>query len=61
MVRSPPRIQSAPMRRRPMSPLVPLVVVLLLIVGGVVLLSRSVSEQPTKVIEVDVAPDAAAR
>ena len=49
------------MRRRPMSPLVPLVVVLLLIVGGVVLLSRSVSEQPTKVIEVDVAPNAAAR
>jgi len=47
------------MRRRPMSPLVPLVVVLLLIVGAVVLLSRSVSEQPTKVIEVNVAPNAA--
>ncbi len=60
MVRSPPRIQSAPMRRRPMSPLVPLLIVLLLLVGGVFLLSRSVSEQPTKVVEVDVAPDAAA-
>ena len=60
MVRSPPRIQSAPMRRRPMSPLVPLVIVLLLLVGGVFLLSRSVSEQPTKAVEVDVAPDAAA-
>ncbi|WP_309612223.1 hypothetical protein [Sphingomonas sp.] len=48
------------MRRRPMSPLVPLLIVLLLLVGGVFLLSRSVSEQPTKVVEVDVAPDAAA-
>ena len=60
MVRSPARIQSAPMRRRPMSPIVALLIVLLLIVGGVFLLSRSVREQPTKLIEVDVAHDAAA-
>lgn len=55
------RIQSAPMRRRPTSPIVPLVVVLLLIVGGLVFLSKHASEQPTHAIEVDVAHDAPAR
>ncbi len=57
MARSPTRIQSAPMRRRPMSPLVPLLVVLVLLIGGLVLLSRSAGEQPMKVVEVDVAHD----
>ena len=33
-----------------------LVVVLIVLIGGAVLLSRSVSEQPVKTIEVDVAP-----
>ena len=53
------RIQSAPMRRRPMNSLVPLAVVLLLLVGGTVLLSRMAKEQPLRPIEVDVAHDAA--
>jgi hypothetical protein len=55
------RIQSAPMRRRPMSPLIPLLVVLVLIALGLFLLSRSATEQPAQPIEVDVAHDAAAR
>jgi hypothetical protein len=33
-----------------------LVVLLVILVGGAFLLSRSVSEQPVKTIEVDVAP-----
>jgi hypothetical protein len=33
-----------------------LVVILIVLIGGAVLLSRSVSEQPVKTIEVDVAP-----
>ena len=33
-----------------------LVVLLILVIGGAILLSRSVSEQPVKTIEVDVAP-----
>ena len=36
-----------------------LIVLLVLIVGGAIYLSRSVSEQPVKTIEVDVAPAAA--
>ncbi|WP_395001020.1 hypothetical protein [Sphingomonas sp.] len=55
------RIQSAPMRRRPMSPLIPLLVVLVLIALGLFLLSRSATEQPVQPIEVDVAHDATAR
>lgn len=37
-----------------------LIILLLLIVGGAVLLSRSVSEQPTRPIEVDVTANGAA-
>ena len=33
-----------------------LVVILIVLIGGAVLLSRSVSEQPVETIEVDVAP-----
>lgn len=33
-----------------------LVVILIVLIGGAVLLSRSVSEQPVRTIEVDVAP-----
>ena len=33
-----------------------LVVILIVLIGSAVLLSRSVSEQPVKTIEVDVAP-----
>jgi hypothetical protein len=33
-----------------------LVVILIVLIGGAVLLSRSASEQPVKTIEVDVAP-----
>ena len=33
-----------------------LVVILIVLIGGAVLLSRSVSEKPVKTIEVDVAP-----
>jgi hypothetical protein len=36
-----------------------LVVLLVVLIGGAILLSRSVSEQPVKTIEVDVAPAAA--
>lgn len=53
------RIQSAPMRRRPMNPLVPLAVVLVLLIGGMFLLSRMAKEQPVHAIKVDVAHDAA--
>ncbi|MFN2473171.1 MAG: hypothetical protein ABR588_04540 [Sphingomicrobium sp.] len=49
------------MRRRPMSPLIPLLVVLVVIVAALFFLSRHASEQPTKVIEVDVAHEPAAR
>jgi hypothetical protein len=35
-----------------------LVVLLVILVGGAILLSRSVSEQPVRTIEVDVAPAA---
>ncbi len=54
------RIQSAPMRRRPMNPLVPLGVVLILLIGALFLLSRSASEQPTHMIETEVASAPAA-
>lgn len=54
-------IQSAPTHRRPMSPLVPLLLVLVLLIGGMVLLSRSAKDQPLKPIEVDVARDTPAR
>lgn len=36
-----------------------LIVILVVIVGGAILLSRSVSEQPVKTIEVEVAQPAA--
>ena len=35
-----------------------LIILLVVLVGGAILLSRSVSEQPLKTIEVDVAPAA---
>ena len=38
-----------------------LIVVIVVIIGGAILLSRSVSEQPTRTIEVPVTPDAAAK
>ncbi len=38
-----------------------ILLLLLLIVGGAILLSRSVVEQPTRTIEVDVTPNAAPR
>jgi len=38
-----------------------LIVVFVILVGGAILLSNSVSEQPTKTIEVEVNPDAAAK
>ena len=53
-------IQSAPMRRRPMNPLVPLAVVLVIIVGALFFLSHSVKVQPVQPIEVDVASAPAA-
>jgi hypothetical protein len=37
-----------------------LVVLLIVLIGGAILLSRRVSEQPVKTIEVDVAPATAA-
>ena len=55
------RIQSAPMRRRPMNPLVPLVVVLVILVGALFLLSNSAKLQPVHPIEVDVASAPAAQ
>ncbi len=54
------RIQSAPMRRRPMNPLVPLGVVLILLVGALFFLSRHASEQPMHPIETEVASVSAA-
>ena len=39
----------------PRGPLI-LIVILLLLIGGVVLLSRSVGEQPVQTIETDVTP-----
>jgi len=54
-------IQSAPMRRRPMNPLVPLGIVLLLLVGALFFLSHSAKQQPTHLIETDVASAPAAR
>ena len=41
--------------------LVILIIILVAIVGGAILLSRSVEEQPTKTIEVEVMPNAAPR
>ncbi|MEO7787517.1 MAG: hypothetical protein ABIR77_06820 [Sphingomicrobium sp.] len=55
------QIQSAPMRRRPMNPLVPLGIVLLLLVGGLFFLSSSAKVQPVQPIEVDVARAADAK
>ncbi len=55
------RIQSAPMRRRPMNPLVPLCIVLVLLVGALFFLSRHAGEQPMHPIEIDAASAPAAR
>ena len=41
--------------------LIVLIVVFVIIIGGAILLSRSVSEQPTRTIEVPVTPAAAAK
>ena len=41
--------------------LIVLFVAFVVLVGGAVLLSRSVSEQPTRTIEVEVTPDAPAQ
>ena len=41
--------------------LVILFVILVVIVGGAILVSRSVEEQPTKTIEVEVTPNVAPR
>lgn len=49
------RIQSAPMRRRPMNPVVPIGVVLVLLVAALFFLSRQASEQPMHPIETEVA------
>lgn len=49
------RIQSAPMRRRPMSPFVPLAVLLVIVVAALFFLSHHASPQPLRPIEVDVA------
>ncbi len=35
-----------------------LIVLFVILIGGAILLSNSVSEQPTKTIEVEVTPDA---
>jgi len=45
----------------PRGPAVILIILFLLIVGGAILLSHSVEEQPTRTIEVDVAPNVAPR
>lgn len=55
------QIQSAPMRRRPMNPLVPLGVVLIILVGLLFFLSHSATQVPLKPIEVDVARAPAAQ
>jgi len=39
--------------------LIVLIILFVVIVGGAILLSRSVVEQPTRTIEVEVAPNAA--
>jgi hypothetical protein len=36
-----------------------LIILFVILIGGAILLSRSVTEQPTKTIEVDIAPAAA--
>ena len=54
------RIQSAPMRRRPMNPIVPIGVVLVLLVAALFFLSRYASEKPTHPIETEVASAPAA-
>ncbi len=41
--------------------LIVLTILILILVGGAIFLSRSVTEQPTKTIEVDVSPTAPAR
>ena len=41
--------------------LIVLFVIFVALIGGAILLSNSVSEQPTKTIEVEVTPDAAAK
>ena len=41
--------------------IVVLIVVIVVLIGGAILLSRSVSEQPTKTIEVPVTPAGAAQ
>jgi hypothetical protein len=41
--------------------LIILFIILVAIVGGAILVSRSVEEQPTKTIEVEVTPNAAPR
>ena len=38
-----------------------LIILLVVLIGGAVLLSRSVEEQPTRTIEVEVTPNAAPR
>lgn len=55
------RIQSAPMRRRPLNPLIPLAIVLILVVGALYFLSSTAKLQPLHPIEVDVARDAPAK
>jgi hypothetical protein len=37
-----------------------LIILIVILIGGAILLSRSVSEQPTRTIEVEVAPAPAA-
>ena len=61
MVRTPNRIQSAPMRRRPMSPIVPLVIILVLVVGALFFFSHHAKVLPTAPVEVDVAATPAAK
>lgn len=48
-------------RRRPMSPIVPLIIVLLLILAGLYFLSTQAEEVPVKTIEVEVTPTANAQ
>ena len=54
------QIQSAPMRRRPMSPFVPLAIVIVVLVGLLFFLSQYAKLQPVQQVEVDVARDSAA-
>ena len=55
------QIQSAPIRRRPMNPLVPLGIVLVLLVGMMFFLSHNAKMGPVQPVEVDVARESAAR